>query len=340
MIRPREVALAGVGSRRALLVAGAICAIAGHLRAQPLTRKARVGFLGPAIPDDAGRELFSELRAQMERLGWTEGRRVQYVLGLPGEADSPESTEVRVVRKARELVAAGVDLIVAMSTRCAVAAKSATATIPIVFLADEPVEHGLVASYFRPGGNATGVTYHTDLLAPKRVQLLKQAVASIRRVGYLAPRGPAPLSSYQAAQRAGKALGVEVFLAVVERAEDIERAFSSVSQVDAWIVEDWASLTPHVERIVGLVASSRKPAIYADRFWVERGGLMAYSDDRADWPARVAALADRVLRGAKPAQVPVDQPTRFLFVVNRKAARALGVAIANSVMLQADEFVE
>jgi putative ABC transport system substrate-binding protein len=323
-----------------LLVAAACCAITRPLRAQRLTKTARVGFLGPAIPDDAGRELFGELRSQMDRLGWPEGRGVQYVLALPGLPDSPDSAAVRVATKARELVTANVDLIVAMSTRCAVAAKSATATIPIVFLADEPVENGLVASYFRPGGNATGVTYHTDLLAPKRLQLLKQAVTSIRRVAYLAPSGSAPLKSYQAVQRAGQALDVDVLLAVVEHGEDVERAFASASQADAWIVEDWVLFTPHVDRILGLVASSRKPAMYADRFWVERGGLMSYSDDRADWPARVAALADRVLRGAKPAEMPVDQPSRFLFVVNRKAARALGVPIANSVMLQADEIVE
>jgi putative ABC transport system substrate-binding protein len=322
-----------------LLVAGAACAMAaGLLRAQPSRKTARVGFLGPAVPDADGRELLGELRAQMERLGWTEGRRVQYVVGLPGEWGTSEATTARIATVARELVAARVDLIVAMSTPCAVEAKAATATIPIVFLAEKPVEHGLVASLARPGGNATGATYHVELLATKRMQLLKQAFPAIRRIAHL---GASETSSlYRAAQIAAKALDVEVLLAVAARAEEIERAFNSVPQADAWIIEDYAPFEPHVAQIVGLVARSRKPAIYGDRYWVEGGGLMAYADDRTDWPRRVAGFADRVLRGARPAELPVEEPTRFLLVINRKTARALGVTIAQSVMLQADEVIE
>jgi putative ABC transport system substrate-binding protein len=276
----------------------------------------------------------------MERLGWTEGKRVQYVVSLPGETDTPESTAARIATKARELVATKVDLIVAMSTRCAVAAKAATATIPIVFLAEKPVENGLVASLSRPGSNVTGVTYHVETLAAKRMQLLKQAIPAIRRMAYLAPTGPASSEAYRAAQIAAKTLDVEMSLVTVERAEDVERAFDAAPQADAWIIDDWALFAPRMEQIVGLVARSRKPAVYGDRYWVQAGGLMAYSDDRADWPRRVASLVDRVLRGAKPAEVPVDQPARFRLAINRKTARALGVTIAQSVQLQADEIVE
>jgi putative ABC transport system substrate-binding protein len=326
------------GPRRALLVAGAACAMPGLLRAQPSRKTVRVGFLGPAVPDNDGRELFGDFRSAMERLGWVEGSRLQYVLGLPGEAaGNPESTEARIAATAQKLVAAKVDLIVAMSTPCATGAKSATATIPIVFLAGEPVENGLVASLARPGSNVTGVTYHADSLSDKRMQLLKQAFPAIRRMAYLTPiEGKA----YRAAQIAAKKLDVEVSLAVVERAEDLERVFNAAPQADAWIIEDYSMFVPLKERIVGLVASSRKPAVYGDRYWVEAGGLMAYSDDRADWPRRVAALVDRVLRGARPAELPVDQPTRFLLVINRKTARALDVTIAQSVMVQADEVIE
>jgi putative ABC transport system substrate-binding protein len=274
----------------------------------------------------------------MERLGWTEGSRVQYVVGLPGEWGAREASTARVAAVARELVAAKVDLIVAMSTFCAVEAKAATATIPIVFLAEEPVENGLVESLARPGGNVTGATYHIDLLVAKRMQLLKQAFPAIRRTAFLGVNETSPL--YRAAKIAAKALDIELLLAVAERAEDIERAFNSLPQADAWIIEDYGLFVPHMAPIAGLVASSRKPAIYGDRKWVEAGGLMAYSDDRADWPRRVAGLADRVLRGAKPAELPVEEPTRFLLVINRKAARALGVPIAQSVMLQADQVIE
>jgi putative tryptophan/tyrosine transport system substrate-binding protein len=328
------------GPRRALLLAGAACGMVGLLHAQPSRTMARIGFLGPAIPDAGGRGLLGELRAEMERLGWAEGSRVQYVVGLPGETGTPESTKARIATKARELVAARVDLIVAMTTRCAVEAKSATATIPIVFLAEQPVENGLVASLARPGGNVTGATYHIDLLAAKRIQLLKQAFPSIRRMGYLAPSGTRYFQEYLAARTTGRALDVEVLLAVVEHAEDVERAFNAAPQVDAWIIEDYTLFSERKEQIAELVATSRKPAMYGAREWVEAGGLMAYSDDRADWPRRVASLADRVLRGAKPAELPVDEPTRFLLVTNRKSARALGVSIAPSVLMQATEVIE
>jgi len=323
-------------TRRDALAIAAGYAMVGLLGAQPSRKPARVGFVGPPVPDAGGRELFSSLRVEMERLGWAEGRRVSYVLRLPGEIVTRDLTSARVAMMAQELAAAKVELIVAMSTGCARAAKAATTTIPIVFLAENPVENGLVASLARPGSNATGVTYHINSLAAKRMQLLTQAAPGVRRIAYLGIDD----ELYRTAQFAAKALDVEVLLARVDRADQLEHAFSDTSRADAWIVEGHATLAPKMNQIVELIAKSKKPAIYGSREWVEAGGLMAYSDDRVNWPRHVASLVDRVLHGAKPADLPVLEPTRFQLVINRKTARALGLTVPQSLMLQADEILE
>lgn len=325
--------------RRAMVLAGTACTLSGLLRAQPPARLAHVGFLAPPIPEKEGRGLFDSLRVQMQRLGWTEGSRVQYVLRLPGEVNVGYSTRARMAIMARELVSARVDLIVAMSTGSAVAAKSATETIPIVFLAERPVENGLVASLARPGGNVTGFTFHIDSLSAKRIQLLTQAVPAIRSMAYLCTESGGSIDLCRSAQSAGKALHMEVSLAQIRRAEDFDEAFNAASHADAWIVDDYPLFLAHMGRIVNLIAKLRKPAVYSSREWVDSGGLMSYSDDRADWPRQLASLADRILRGAKPAELPVAEPTRFLLVIN-KTARAHGIMIAPSLMLQADEVLE
>ena len=168
------------------------------------------------------------------------------------------------------------------------------------------------------------------------MQLLTQAVPGIRRIVYLGLDD----DSYRTAKSAAKTLNVEVLLARVDRAEQLERAFSDTPRADAWIIEDYATLAPKMNQIVEWVARSKKPAIYGSREWVEAGGLMAYSDDRVNWPSHVASLVDRVLRGAKPADLPVREPTRFQLVINRKTARALDLTIPRDVMLQADEVIE
>ena len=322
--------------RRALAMVGAGYAMTTMLGAQPAGKTAYVGFLGPVVPDAQGRELFNMLRSEMERLGWAEGSHIEYVLRLPGGFVNRDLASTRTAALAQELVAARVGLIIAMSTPCARAAKSATATIPIVFLAEDPVETGLVASLARPTGNATGVTYHIDSLLAKRTQLLTQAVGGIRRIAFLGPDG----TLYHTAQTAGKALNVELILVRVERAEEIESAFSSAPEVDAWMIEDYSTFVPHIARIVELVAKAKKPAIYGDKEYVLAGGLMSYTDDRENWPRHVASFVDRILRGAKPAELPVLEPARFLLAINQKAAHSLGINIASSVMLQADEVIE
>jgi putative ABC transport system substrate-binding protein len=323
-------------TRRQVLGVSAGCSAAGLLNAQPSRPTAHIGFLAPAVPDAVGSDLFSKLRSEMERLGWAEGGRVKYVLRFPGEIVSRDLTGSRIANMARELVAANVELIVAMSTRCAQAAKAATTAVPIVFLAERPVENGLVASLAQPGGNATGVTYYIAPLAAKRLQLLTQAVPGIKRVTYVGMVD----DSYRTALMAAKALSVDLRLAQVDRADQLESALSETSNVDAWMVEDYGMFFPHMDQIIQSIARSRKPAIYGETYWVKSGGLMAYHDDRQNWAHYVASVVDRVLRGAKPAELPVLEPTRFHLVINQRTAHTLGLTIAPSVILQADEVIE
>jgi putative ABC transport system substrate-binding protein len=326
--------------RRTLVLLAAISAVPCLPRAQPSRHKRRLGFLAPPVADSDGHELFGMLRSEMERLGWVEGSGIEYVIRVAGGSGTPESKLARLATMAQELVAAKVDVIVAMSTKSAQAAKRATSAIPVVFLAERPVENGLVTSLAQPGGNVTGVTYHIDSLLAKRMQLLKQAFPRIRTMGYLAPTGPSVLDAYRDAEIVAKELDVQVVLVQVEHVADVEAAVRAAPNVDSWIVEDWTVLAEQGDRVVGWIAGSRKPAVYGAIDWVEAGGLMSYSDDRGDWPRRLAAVADRILRGAKPSELPVEEPARFVLGINQKTARALALTIPSSVLLQASKVIE
>jgi putative ABC transport system substrate-binding protein len=305
--------------------------------AKAQTRPHTVGYLGPPIPDGPGHALFDELRAEMQRLGWDEGRRVRYEVRLPGPVDSREARTQRLATLAREIVAAGVDVMVAMGPLSALAAKGTGSTIPIVFLADEPVENGLVSSLAHPGANLTGITFHTGYLTAKRMQLLTQVAPGIARVGYLKPHD---VGRDESAPAAAQALKLELRVIEVLHAEDLDRAIGVAPQPDAWVIDNYVQFEPHSRRIVELVAQRRKPAVYASNDWVRDGGLMSYCDDREDVMRYVAGFVDRVLRGAKPADLPVEQPTRFIFALNLKTAKAMGLTIPQSLLLRADEVIE
>ena len=301
------------------------------------TRPPTVGYLGPPVPDGPGHDLFDGLRAEMLRLGWVEGKNLRYEARLPGPVDSRGTAAQRVATLARELAAANVDVIVAMSNGGAQAAKQASSIIPIVFLAQKPVENGLVSSLAHPGGNLTGMTYHIDSLMIKRMQLLTQAAPGLARVAYLS-RNDA--ESDASARTAAKTLNLELQLVPVQAAEDLERAIGAAPPPGAWVVDDYSLFISHMQRIVELIARTRKPAIYSSNDWVQRGGLMSYSDDRKDVMRYVARYVDRILRGARPAEMPVEQPTQFVLALNAKTARALSLAIPASLMLRVDELIE
>ena len=318
-------------SRRsvALACAGALASQRGVL-AQPPVRIKRIGWLGnsaPVTPEAAA--VVDAFRLELQRLGWTEGRNVEF------ERRYAEGVVDRLPRFARELIEHNVDVIFATGIG-ARAAKEATETIPIVFAAvPDPVGTGLVASLARPGGNLTGLSSQSPELVGKRLQLLKETAPRIRRVAYLTDQ----TDSNPELRQAAAVLGVELLPAKAQRAEDLVGAFAAGKRADAWFVPDRAMHFAERKAIVELVAMQRKPAIYPHTVFVEAGGLMSYAVDLKDQYRRAAGFVDQVLRGAKPADLPVQQPVKFEFVINLKTARALGLKIPQTVLLRADEVI-
>jgi putative ABC transport system substrate-binding protein len=243
-----------------------------------------------------------------------------------------------------ELVRLNVELIVAPSTPAARAAKQVTSTTPIVtILAGDPVATGLVSSLARPGGNVTGLTaQHTDWSA-KQLQLLKEVVPGAARVGIpWNPTNPAHPPGFREVERAAATFQVQIESLEVRTAGDLDLAFSTATRdrPAALIVFDDQVTFVNRRRIADFTARTRLPAIYSFRLYLDECGLMAYSPNLADLFRRSAAYIDKILKGAKPADLPVEQPTKFELVINLKVAKALGLTIPVSVLARADEIIE
>jgi putative ABC transport system substrate-binding protein len=223
-------------------------------------------------------------------------------------------------------------------------AKAATTTIPIVFtLAGDPVGTGLVASLARPGGNVTGLSNLTGELSGKQLQLLKEAIPPLTRVAILYnPINPATAAMLSRAKEAARALAVEVQPVEVREPGELASTFSAMStgRAGAFLALADAVLTAQRGRLLDLAARNRLPAMYATRDWAEGGGLMAYGPSFADNFRRAATFVDKILKGARPADLPVEQPTKFELVINLKTAKALGLTIPQSVLLRADEVIQ
>ena len=320
--------------RRLILQASgaALALVADPLRAQRTGKLVRIGYLGNDGPEtQEGRRMVDAFLSEMVRIGWVEGRRVVY------EFRFASGVYERFGAQAQELVAAKVDLIVATSTRCAIAAKQTTSNIPVVFIAGDPIENGLIASLARPEGNLTGLASLADPLLAKRMQLLTQAVPGIARVAYL---GVNETRTVQVVQATAKALKVELLLAHAQGPDDVARAIRSGARADAWLVDTYEIFNSQRTRIVELIAAQNQPAIYSQIPWVHAGGLMAFAASLEDMHRRAAGYVDRLLRGAKPADLPVEEPREFVLAVNLKTAHGLGIKLARSVMLQASEVIE
>jgi ABC-type uncharacterized transport system substrate-binding protein len=244
-----------------------------------------------------------------------------------------------------ELVRLKPDVIVTTGTPGTLAAKKVTSTIPIVFASSgNPVQGGLVASFSRPGGNVTGFTISGPELEGKRVQLLKEAVSGLSRVAVLwNSANPALFDFYQQTRAAAAALGLTLQpVAEVHQVEDFKDAFAAIAgaQPHAMIVMVDRFLLAHRVQIVNFAATNRLPGTYGYRAYVEAGGLMSYAPSDIDQFRRTAVTVDKILRGAKPADLPVEEPTRFELVINLKAAKALGLTIATALLARADEVIE
>ncbi len=305
--------------------------------AQPAARVPRIGFLWSS-PSSRPSPLLEAFQQGMRDLGWAEGRNIAI------EYRSSEGRLERLPDLAAELVRLKVDLIVAVATPGAGAARRATATIPIVMVGvGDPVGLGYVASLARPGGNVTGLSSLSVDLGPKRLELLKEAIPSVSRVSIMwNPGDPARALEFRETQAAAGRLGLRLQAAEVRNSDEMERAFSGMTREppDALIVQQDPFTIFHRARIADLAFKSRVPAISTFREFAEAGGLMTYGTNLAELYRRAAAFVDKILKGAKPADLPVEQPTKFELVINLKTAKALGLAIPPSVLIRADHVIQ
>jgi putative tryptophan/tyrosine transport system substrate-binding protein len=312
-------------------------------RAQQVTKIPRIGILapGPSEGPDATRATLNSLVAGLRELGYAEDQNI-VIERLFGESNADRLREL-----AAELVKRQVDVIVALSTTAARPARQATTVIPIVAIAmADPVEDDLVASLARPGGNVTGTTFLGPELVAKRLQLLSEVVPQHSRVAILwHPRayGDRTMAGMlKEAERAAVALGIQLQFVPATSPEDITGAFSLMTRerADALSVFPSPVLFAAYGRIAGIAAEKRLPTIYAAREGVEVGGLMSYGANLPNLARQTAVYVDKILKGAKPAQLPLQQPTKFELAINLKAARALGLTIPPSLLASADEVIE
>ena len=306
--------------------------------AQQPAKVARIGYLAPSLA--ANPQNHEAFRQGLRDLGYVEGGNV--VLEYRDAEGKPE----RFPALAAELVALKVDVIVAPTTLAAVAAEQATRTIPIVFAtAGDPVTSGLVISLARPGGNVTGLSILAPELVGKRLELLTQAVPGVSRVAVLwHPGGMGERMDKDMAKEAdaaARALGVRLHFVEARGPADFERAFSDVTRGHAGALTVLGStmFSDERRRLVDLAARNRLPAVYTSKEFVDAGGLMAYGPNVADLYRRAATYVDKILKGATPTDLPVEQPTKFVLVVNLKTAKALGLTIPPSLLLRADEVI-
>jgi putative ABC transport system substrate-binding protein len=323
--------------RREFIVAlgGAAAWPAAGLAQQP-SKLPTIGFLGGQTPA-AQSQWVAAFVQRLRELGWSEGRNVVIEYRW-AEGRTERSAEI-----AAEIVRLKVDVIVTAGTTTVVAAKQATSVIPIVFAAaGDPVGNGLVGSLSRPGGNVTGLSNQAIDLASKQVELLREVVPNLRRLAILANTGaPNAILEISEVQDAARRLGIDVVTSEVRRAEDIARAFEAFkSRADAlYVVIDPLINTNRIS-INTLALGARLPTIHGFREYVETGGLMSYGPSFSDLYRRAGDYVDKILRGAKPADLPVEQPTKFELVLNLTTAKVLGIVIPPTLLTRADAVID
>ena len=323
----------------ATLVLGLLAApVVGE--AQPATKVARIGFL--SLNRARNPRLHEAFRQGLRDLGYVEGRNVSI------ESRDAEGQLERLPALAAELVALKVDVIVTGGgTPTALAAKHATRTLPIVFSsASEPSTDGLVTNLARPGGNLTGLSNINPELVGKCLEQLKQAVPSATRIAVLWHPGAVSERTdkdmLKGAEDAARALGVSLQVVAARAPADFERAFADMikGRATALTVLGSAMFSSERRRLVDLAARNRLPAVYLQREFVETGGLMSYGPDLADLFRRAATYVDKILKGAKPSELPVEQPTKFELIINLKTAKALGLTIPELMLRRSDQLIE
>ena len=321
------------------VIAGGLLAAPLAAEAQQAAKVARIGYLATDLA--ANLHLREAFLQGLRDLGYVEGR------SLVIEYRNAEGKSERLPALAAELVALKVDVIVAGGTPVALAAKQATTTLPIVFAGvGDPVASGLVTSLALPGGNVTGSSILNPELVGKCLELLTQAVPGISRVAVLwQPGGLGERTGKDMLKRAevaARALGVRLQFVEARGPEDFDKAFSDMTRARAGALTVLGSVMFFGERrrLVDLAAKNRLPAVYPLREYVDAGGLMSYGPNTADLFRRAATYVDKILKGAKPGDLPVEQPTKFELVINMKTAKALGLTIPQSLLGRADEIIQ
>jgi putative ABC transport system substrate-binding protein len=294
------------------------------------TKAPTIGILAPANPEPF-KSVFGEA---LRGLGYVEGRNIRI------EFRSAEGNPRLLAPLAAELVGLGVDVLVAWQTPAVTAAKQATSTIPIVMAgAGDPVATGFVASLARPGGNITGLTGATSQVSTKTIELIRELVPPARRIAVLANSADSFTKPYlEHMQQAARTLGMEFQPLLVRDAEEFDSAFAAMrrEQADAVIVQPSLPRRPAID----LALRHRLPALSQNLTFVAQGGLASYAADNVEMWRKSAAYVDKILKGAKPADLPVEQATKFDLVVNLKTARTLGVTVPQSILLRADDVIE
>jgi putative ABC transport system substrate-binding protein len=318
-------------------IAGGLLGAPLAARAQQVGKVYRIGFL-LLFPRDVQLNLIAAFEAGLREKGYMPGREVMI------EYRSADGQYDQLPILAAELVRLGVDVIVTGVNPNTIAAKRATGTIPIVMAASFfPVEDGLVASLARPGGNVTGFTQEAGEEVAKRLQLLREVVPKLTRVATLSGVGMTYNPYFvKTLQDAARGIGVSVVPFEIRNVEDVTQAFDDIerARADGLIVFGGPLTLAHRSAIIGLATKKQLPAVWSVKERVVDGGLMSYGADVADLYRRAAGYVDRILKGAKPADLPVEQPTKFVLTINLKTAKALGLTIPPSLLLRADEVIQ
>ena len=323
-----------------ILLVGLVFASVHLAGAQPQGKIPKIGWLGTrsvarSTVSTPGRELFQR---EFRKLGYVGGKNIAI------EYRSAENKLDRLPALADELVHLNVDVLVTGSTAATLAAKSATKTIPIVFLSrSDPVSLGLVDSLARPEGNITGFTSIGSLLAGKRLEVLKETIPKLSRVAVLwNPQNPASVQSWKESQLAARELGLQLYSMEVKGSDKFESAFKEAikARSAALAVTQSPFINSYLTQIADLATKSRLPTISPQGDFVDGGGLMSYGPDQVEPYRRLALMVDKILRGAKPADLPVEQPTKFELIINLKAAKQIGLTIPPNVLARADRLIK
>jgi putative ABC transport system substrate-binding protein len=318
------------------LLGGAAAAWPLAARAQQSGNVPTIGFLGANTPA-AQSQWTAAFVQRLRELGWIENRTVAI------EYRWAEGRSERYAEVAAEFVRLKVDAILTHATQATIAAKRATSVIPIVFaVAGDPVGTGLVASLGRPGGNATGLSLQQTDTAAKRLELLREVVPRLRTLAILANVGnPGTVPEIGEVLAAARTLGIEAATSELRRANDIVPAFEALAgRADALYISADPLVLTNATRINTLALGARLPTIYVSKEYVQAGGLLSYGPNYPDLYRRAAEHIDKILRGAKPADIPVEQPTKFDLVINLITAKALGIDVPPMLLARADEVIE